>query len=92
MWSGVAQSCVVWSSLCDADRIVMAACISHGTCVGEDVFLVYDKGHLVCVLKVVLGSVLSSFVVQSSTRDCFVQALQYKVGLEIPLCKSCSTK
>ena len=53
----------------------MAACISHGTCVGEDVFLVYDKGHLVCVLKVVLGSVLSSFVVQSSTRECFVKAL-----------------
>ena len=53
----------------------MAACISHGTCVGEDVFLVYDEGHLDCVLKVVLGSVLSSFVVQSSARDCFVQAL-----------------
>ena len=42
--------------------------------------------------KVVLGSLGASFVVQSSTGTCFVQALQYKVVLGSALCKLCSTQ
>ena len=39
-----------------------------------------------------LGAGSASFVVQSSTGTCFLQALQYKVVLGRALCKLCGTK